>query len=312
LCLLGPPALASDHGPRQLRLRPKALALLARLALTDEPQDRGMLASLLFADAAHPRDSLRWHLSYLRAHVPGVVVADHALVSFRGPTDVATFREEAKQILSETWPSDPAGTLALYRGELCAGLTVRASADFDNWLYTEEDGLSRLFRQAALAFARRALAEDHASDAIPSLERLSAVDPYLDDAHVLLVQAAEAAGDPDRARRAYDRYQRIVRTEPHAEPRRELARRFEPARTAGRGLPLDDLIPLREITMHVFEWPGGEPAILAVHSSGGYAERFTGLGEELAPDVRAIAADLRGHGAIMTSKVRPCSQGGRA
>jgi pimeloyl-ACP methyl ester carboxylesterase/DNA-binding SARP family transcriptional activator len=296
LCLLGPPALATDQLLRPLRLRPKALALLARLALTSEAQDRGVLASLLFADAAHPRDSLRWHLSYLRAHVPGVVVAGHAMVAFRAPTDVDLFRKGVEQILGETWPPDPAGTLALYRGELCAGLAVRASADFDNWLYTEEDALSRLFRKAALAFACRALAEDHGSEAIPSLERLAAVDPYLEDAHVLLVQAAEAADDPDRARRAYDRYQRIVRKELHAEPRRELASRYEPAGSAGRGLPLDDLIPLSEITMHVVEWPGQDPAILAVHGSGGYAERFTSVGEELAPGVRLIAADLRGYG----------------
>jgi pimeloyl-ACP methyl ester carboxylesterase/DNA-binding SARP family transcriptional activator len=296
LCLLGLPALASDQGLRPLRLRPKALALLARLALTNEPQDRSVLSSLLFADAAQPRDSLRWHLSYLRAHVPGGVVSDRTTVSFRAPTDVDSFRTGAEQILSATWPSDPASTLALYRGELCAGLNVRASADFDNWLYVEEDALSRLFRQAALAFARRALEEDHASDAIPSLERLAADNPYLDDAHVLLVQAAEAAGDPDRARRAYSRYQRIVRTELHAEPRRDLASRYEPSKTAGRGLPLDDLIPLREITMHVVEWPGDDPAIVYVHGSGGYAERFTSLGEELAPTVRVIAADLRGHG----------------
>jgi pimeloyl-ACP methyl ester carboxylesterase/DNA-binding SARP family transcriptional activator len=296
LCLLGPSALATDQGLRPLRLRPKALALLARLALANEPQDRGVLASLLFADAARPRDSLRWHLSYIRARVPGTVDSDRTTACFRAPTDVALFRKGVEQILGETWPPDPAGTLALYRGELCAGLKVSASAEFDNWLYTEEDALSRLFRQAALAFARRALAEGRASDALPSLERLAAVDPYLEDGHVLLVQAAEAADDLDLARRAYDRYQRIVRTELHAEPRRELARRYEPAKTAGRGLPLDDLIPLSEITMHVVEWPGADPPILAIHGSGGYAERFTSLGEELAPHVRVIAADLRGHG----------------
>lgn len=42
-----------------LELRPKALALLARLALTDEPQERNLLAELLFHKAENPRDSLR-------------------------------------------------------------------------------------------------------------------------------------------------------------------------------------------------------------------------------------------------------------
>jgi hypothetical protein len=39
------PAVATDEGLRPLRLRPKALALLTRLAVTSEPQDRGVLAS---------------------------------------------------------------------------------------------------------------------------------------------------------------------------------------------------------------------------------------------------------------------------
>jgi hypothetical protein len=39
--------------------------------------------------------------------------------------------------------------LALYRGDLCAGPTVSASAAFDTWLY----------RQATVAVARQALAD---------------------------------------------------------------------------------------------------------------------------------------------------------
>lgn len=65
---------------------------------------------------------------------------------------------------------------------------------------------------------------------------------------------------------------------------------------AGRGLPLDELVPLREITMHVVDWPGGEPAILAVHGSAGHAYGLTALSEQLSPGIRFIAIDLRGHG----------------
>jgi hypothetical protein len=133
-----------------MALRPKALALLARLALAGDRQDRDMLAWMLFGDAARPRDSLRWHLSYLRAQVPGWVVSDRTTASCRALTDVALFREGAKQIVSGTWPQDPAGTLALYRGALCAGLKVSASADFDNWLLARQrashPGRARLWR----------------------------------------------------------------------------------------------------------------------------------------------------------------------
>jgi pimeloyl-ACP methyl ester carboxylesterase/DNA-binding SARP family transcriptional activator len=296
LCLLGKPALVTSVGMRPLELRPKALALLVRIALTDEPQTRSVLAELLFPEAVNPRDSLRWYLSHLRARLPGAVSIDGSTASVTVTTDVEAFRRGAERILADPSSPDAVGTLALYRGDLCAGLAVRASVDFDNWLYVEEDELSRLFRQAALAFGRKALADGHAAAAIPSLRQLASVDPYLEEAHVLLVQATEAAGEPMEARRAYDRYQRIVRTALHAEPRRDLVHKYEPGRPAGRELPFDELVPLRDITMHIVDWPGEEPPILAVPGSAGVAYRLTALGEMLAPTVRFIAASLRGHG----------------
>jgi lipase len=295
LCLLGPPAIATAKGLQPLDLRPKALALLARVALSDGKQERRVLAEFLFYEAADPRDSLRWHLSYLRARLPDALVVERNAVSVRVPTDVAAFRTGAERILKDPAAAAAEQTLALYRGDLCAGLQVAASADFHNWLYIQEDGLRRIFRRAALAFAERAL-DDRPAAAIPSLQRLTSVDPYLEEAHVLLVRASESAGESDLARHAYDRYQRIVRTELHAEPRRELALRYEPERPGGRGLPLDELVPLREITMHVVDWPGEDPTIVAIHGSAGHAYALTALGERLAPDVRFIAVDLRGHG----------------
>jgi lipase len=296
LCLLGPAAIATARGLEPLALRPKALALLARVGLSDGKQERRVLAELLFHEAADPRDSLRWHLSYLRTRLPDALLVERNAVSVRMPTDVAAFRSGARRILSDPAGPDAHETLALYRGDLCAGLQVAASADFHNWLYVQEDELRRTFRRAAVAHARAALADGRAAAAVPSLQRLTEIDPYLEEGHALLVQASEAAGRREDGRHAYDRYQRIVRTELHAEPRPEVALRYEPERPAGRGLPLDELVPLEEITMHVVDWAGEEPAIVAIHGSAGHAYALTALGERLAPDVRFIAVDLRGHG----------------
>jgi pimeloyl-ACP methyl ester carboxylesterase len=83
---------------------------------------------------------------------------------------------------------------------------------------------------------------------------------------------------------------------PRALPDPGQVLRYEPEQPAGRGLPLDELVPLREITMHVVEWPGKGPAIVYVHGSGMHALRFTAWGELLSPEVRVVAVDLRGHG----------------
>ena len=296
LCLLGRPARADGATLELLDLRPKALALLARLALTETPQERVLLAELLFPRAENPRDTLRWYLSYLRRRLPGAVAVDRSNASARVATDVALFRRGVDLILDDSSTPGASATLALYRGDLCSGLRVDASSDFHNWLYVEEDELRRLFRRATLAFARRAIDEGRATAAIEPLRQLTSVEPYAEDGHLLLVEAAEASNERGNARRAYDRYQRIVRNELHAEPRAELALKYESSPPRGRSLPLDELVPLGKITMHALEWPGNEPTILAVHGSGGHAYRFRTWGDALSPGNRVIAIDLRGHG----------------
>src|SRR5204863_3717451 len=77
LCLLGPAALHDDGQLRPLNLRPKALALLARLALVEASQDHDVLAELLFPDTANTPESLRWHLSQRRASLPSHRASRH-------------------------------------------------------------------------------------------------------------------------------------------------------------------------------------------------------------------------------------------
>ena len=280
---------------RPLELRPKALALLVRLALVDGPQDRDVLAEMLFPESLHPRDGLRWQLSQLRAGVPLRIEADRRTVALTASTDVVRFRDGAERILRGDY-RDAAATLSLYRGDLCSGLTVTASADFDNWLYVQEDELRRILRRATLAYARAELAEDRRGAVVPSLRRLTEIDPFLEDGHLLLIQALERDAREDEARYAYDRYQRIVRNQLNGQPRAELAHRYEGCPPAGRALPLDQLIPLEKITIHIVDWPGGDPPIVAIHGSTGHAYSYTAMGERLDSHVRFIAVDLRGHG----------------
>ena len=187
------------------------------------------------------------------------------------------------------------GRARLYRGDLCAGLTVSASAVFDTWLYVEQEGLRRLFRQATVAVARQALAAGDAARVVEPLAQLVSVDPYYEEGHCLLIEASEALGRREAAAAAYQRYQRILRQELQIEPPLSLTRRYEPE-APGRTPPRDSLISLRELTLHIVDWPGEEPAILAIHGSTMSAYTFTALAERLAPDVRFVAVDLRGHG----------------
>lgn len=297
--LLGPLAVRENGQLTRLQLRPKALGLLARLALAPGTLERAELAQLLFGDSDKPRAGLRWHVNYLRSALPAPLLdalhVSSAAIGLDVETDVAEFAGAVARICADPKPGDTA-LLALYRDDLCAGLTVSAPAAFDTWLYVEQDHLRRQYRQATLAFTRWATSHNAAADAIPPLTRLVSVDPYFEEGHVLLIGALEADGREHEARHTYERYQRVVRDELHAQPRASVARRYDTRPPSGPTLPVEAMHMLREITMHVVEWPGGGPSIVAIHGSAGNAYSLTALGERLAPAVRFVAVDLRGHG----------------
>lgn len=283
-----------------MRIRPKALALLARLALATRPLERATLAEELFPEVDDRLAVLRWHLSHLRASLPAelrdALHADRSVASFVGPSDVSRFRAHVQDAIDRSGDDAADELLALYRGDLCEGLAVNTSATFDTWLYVEQEALRRRFRQAVMPFARRAIEAGTARRALAPLGRLVQVDPYYEDAHVLLIEAYEASGERKAARSTYERYARIVREDLHAEPRQTLAERFDTRVAEGTRLPLDDLIMLSEVTLHVVDWPGGEPTILAIHGSIGSAYTFAALAERIAPKYRFLGVDLRGHG----------------
>jgi DNA-binding SARP family transcriptional activator len=259
-------------------LRPKAIALVAYLALAESSVTRSELARLLFPDAEAPLATLRWHLAHVRARAPAFIVRalkttrEHVALTVR--TDVVLFRAGAQALCRRSSLRGAARVLALYRGDLVAGLTVSAAADFDNWLYVEQESLRRLFRQAVLTFVGGAGPASHSRAAAASVARLVTIDPYCEEAHVSLIRAYDRLGNEEAARASYERYQDIVRRELIAEPQPSLMKRFEGRPRSGRNLPHERLVPLSAVTLHIVEWGGGEPTIVAVPGSAGIAHMF--------------------------------------
>jgi pimeloyl-ACP methyl ester carboxylesterase/DNA-binding SARP family transcriptional activator len=300
LSLLGRPALLAGTRLAPLSLRPKAVALIAYLALDGREVRRRDVARLLFPEAEEPLAVLRWHLAHVRSTAPSLIArhlrATREDVALQIPTDVALFRRNAQVICRRPGTPGAARALTLYRDDLVAGLNVSATADFDNWLYVAQESLRRDFRLATLAFARWALDHRTPRQAVEPLARLVTVDPYCEDGQVLLIQVYEALGETVRAAAAYDRYQRIVRHELAAEPQPALVLRFEGRTSARSTLPRENFVPLKDVTLHIVDWAGGEPTILAIHGSAGMAHNFGALAERLARRFRLLGVDLRGHG----------------
>ena len=289
--LLGPPLASSENEPQPLRLRPKTWALLARIALAGKPLSRPMVAGEIFPEALDRLASLRWHLADLKRSLPAplasAIHANPELIHGTLPSDVALLRAAGEPSVE---------LLALYRGDLCAGLSARTAPSFDGWLYVEQEELRRRFRRLAVAWADRCRAAATPELAIPPLSRLATIDPYLEEGHILLVEAYERAGRPEAARAAYEHYARITRDELGADPSPVLAARYGEHSRHGRTLPADELVPLSSVTIHVVSWPGSGRPVLAIHGSGMSGYAMTRLAERLLPELCVVAPDLRGHG----------------
>jgi DNA-binding SARP family transcriptional activator/plasmid maintenance system killer protein len=206
----------------------KAQALLASLALPPgraHPRDK--LAALLWGDVpqARARGALRQALFALRRGLP----TDPPALRLEGDTvaldmaavivDVTTFEGHA----AAGAPDDLARAVALYQGDLLAGLSVTEAA-FEEWLAFERERL----RELALETMARLLAHQRsagtAEAAIRTALGLLALDPLQEPVHRTLMRLYTGLGRRGAAPRQYqvcvDALQRELGTAPEAATRR--------------------------------------------------------------------------------------------
>ena len=200
----------------------KAQALLAYLALRpDPPAHRDSLAALLWPDRTddQARASLRHPVYELRralAASPDIlktegdtVTVDAGLVDL----DVAAFT----RLLAEDTPEALAQAVALYRGDLLAGLGV-SEEPWEAWLReTRErlreqagDGLARL-----LAHQRKA---NQLEAAVRTAGQLLSLDPLQEPVHRTLMRLQALLGQRGAALRQYQHCVSVLRSELGVEP----------------------------------------------------------------------------------------------
>jgi DNA-binding SARP family transcriptional activator len=166
------------------------------LLRTRLPPSRERLASLLFPEADDPLGTLRWTLSALRRSLgdDAEVEGDPVRLMLRPGTLVDV------DVLSRgSWLE--AVSLPGLGHELVDGLSFRSSPGFEMWLESERRHVagttSAVLHQAALAL----LARGEADEAARHASELVRLNPFDENAHVLLVRCLRAAGDHEGAAR---------------------------------------------------------------------------------------------------------------
>jgi DNA-binding SARP family transcriptional activator len=170
--------------------------LLTFLLLSQVPPSRERVAGLLFPEADDPLGTLRWTLSIIRRGLGERVDLVGDPLYLRLPPGTLV---DVEVLGSGSWTE--AVALPGLGHELLEGLAFRGSPGLELWLENERRHVagmaSAVLHQAALAQLARG-EPDGAADHATELVRLN---PYDENAHVLLVRCLQAAGSPDAAAR---------------------------------------------------------------------------------------------------------------
>ncbi len=197
LRLLGPPRVERDGEPVDMDTR-KAIALLAYLAVTGQPEGRDRLAAMLWpdADTDRARGALRRTLSTLRTGLGGEELRTDGLrvaLDLTGiDVDVRLFRA----LVAEGRLED---AVTAYTGDFLSGFSLRDSVEFDEWQSAQTDALRR---ELSSVLERLSLGATEAG-AIDYARRWVAIDPLHEPAHRALIRLLARAGERSAALKQY-------------------------------------------------------------------------------------------------------------
>ncbi len=226
LRLLGPPAIRLAGAEISPPTR-KSLALLAYLAL-EGSQPRGKLADLLWSDLDEDaaRKNLRKELFRLRGSPlePFIHTPDDRIELIGVEVDARRFANSTE--------ADESTALEHHHGGLLEGFNVPGAIGFEDWLETSREHFSSLLVRALANRVRVLETNGDLRAAVQTQQRLVALDELQESATRELMRLHAKLGDRVAALEAFDRFERILKSELGLQPLPEtiaLARRIEVA-----------------------------------------------------------------------------------
>ena len=272
LHLLGSPRIERDGVTVHVDTR-KATALIAYLAATGQGHSRDALATLLWPDAdqTRARGALRRTLSALKKAMAGYALeSDRETIGLEPAADVwidvtrfgscvgerlghahstAEVCDECLRPLTEA--------AELYRGDFLAGFTLRDSAPFDDWQFSQAEDLRRKLAGVLEMLVQCHVARSQLSTAIVYAQRWLDLDSLNEAAHRRLMVLYSWTGQRSAALGQYRRCVRILDRELGVAPLEETAQLYQHIRE-DRAFEA----PVPEASRH-------DAVVGAAHSSGG-------------------------------------------
>jgi DNA-binding SARP family transcriptional activator len=251
LFLFGQPRLEYQGEVLDVERR-KALALVAYLAIAEQPQSRDLLATLLWPDLdqQHARTAMRSTLPSLTSLIPdGWLDADRMSIALNREAlwvDVTAFLSLLAQTRSHEHSPDNLcnvcvdllkQAVTLYRGDFMTGFTVADSIEYDDWQMFQREWLRREFAGALKRLAHHYTnqgveqGEGAYDEAIKITQRWLALDPLHEPAQRLLMRLYMANGQRADALRQYQECVRLLDEELATPPEEETVRLYEAIKT---------------------------------------------------------------------------------
>jgi DNA-binding SARP family transcriptional activator len=237
--VLGRPEVSMDGEPVVVDTR-KAIALLAYLTV-ERSASRDSLAGLFWAEASQERAraTLRRTLSALRAATQAeLLVADRNLVTLVGPaqSDLDILDDEIRattdhghdprDVCDRCIPHLRAAT-DLYRGEFLEGFSVKASAEFDDWVRNVSESVRIRIGETCHRLGTALAAAGDYPGAIGAVTRWIELDPLHEPAHRFLMLLHAWSGDRPGAIEAYRACVTVLEQELGVAPLEETTELYE-------------------------------------------------------------------------------------
>ena len=221
----GAPRLERDGSPVEVDTR-KAIALLAYLAVTEQPQRRDTLAALLWPEYSQTRAraGLRRTLSSLNKALDGEgLIIEREEVSLDrsagAEIDVQQFRALLEQVQAHRHPGGPPcrdctrllrKAVDLAQGDFMAGFTLRDSAEFDDWQYLTFESYRRELGNALAKLVAALAAGGEFEAAIRYANRQLNLDRLNEEAYRQLMRLYAWSGQRNQALQQYQRCRQIL------------------------------------------------------------------------------------------------------